>query len=105
MKRGAVPALALMVVLAGCGGLGILGGSDIVVEKECVVVGGSFTECTAAVENPEDSTITVEVTADVQVETKSKRVELEPGERRNVSMTFSVAGDVRYNIDVEKVDG
>ena len=105
MKRGAVPALALMVVLAGCGGLGILGGSDLVVEKECVVVGGSFTECTAEVENPEDSTITVEITADVQVETKSKRVELEPGERRNVSMTFSVAGDVRYNIDVERIDG
>ncbi|MDS0260848.1 hypothetical protein NDI56_15695 [Haloarcula sp. S1CR25-12] len=72
-------------------------------EKECVEVAGAFADYTAVVENPEEETMTVNVTATVGGTSNSKTVDIEPGKQRNVSLTVGVAGDVEYAIEVTEV--
>ncbi len=101
MRNIAVIGVTALILLAGCSG--VLGGPNVV-EKECVEVAGAFADCTAVVENPEEETMTVEVTANVGSASESKTAEIEPGKRKNISVNVNMVGDVKYSIEVEEVD-
>lgn len=101
--------LVALVSIAGCAGL--VGGPQVV-EDECVEVYRGVIDCEVVVENPSADPMMVEVTVEVGgsgdriFESRSKTVEIDPGEQEEVSIAIAgVSGDLRYGVDVETVDG